>query len=90
MRAEALRRRDLAIDRQLLFDIDSDDEATLDLALLDKHSAALEYRVQSTGACVTVTNAKSLLFYFCNKLPSDRWVWLGRWGMKTCGPVCFQ
>ena len=32
-----------------------------------------EYRIASTGARVTLANAKSLLFYFCAQLPSDRW-----------------
>ena len=73
MRAEALRRRDLCSDP--LLDLDSDDdEAELELAMLGK-GPKLEYRVHSTGACVNFCNAKSLLFYFCNKLPSDRWVW---------------
>jgi hypothetical protein len=31
-----------------------------------------EYRVAATGARATLDSAKSLLFHFCNKLPSDR------------------
>jgi hypothetical protein len=31
-----------------------------------------EYQVASTGAKVTLASAKSLLFYYCVKLPSDR------------------
>ena len=31
-----------------------------------------EYVVPSTGAKVTLADAKSLLFRFCNRLPSDR------------------
>ena len=73
MRAEALRRRDLDSEQQT-FDYESGDDETGQAAALaagaDPHP--LEYRVPSTGACVTLSNAKSLLFYFCNKLPSDR------------------
>lgn len=73
MRAEALRRRELTSDPLQLLDFDSDDEeAELELAMLGK-GPKLEYRVPTTGACVNLCNAKSLLFYFCNKLPSDRW-----------------
>ena len=31
-----------------------------------------EYRVQSTGARVTLASAKPLLYMFCAKLPADR------------------
>lgn len=31
-----------------------------------------EYRVESTGARVTLASAKALLYMFCAKLPADR------------------
>jgi hypothetical protein len=37
-----------------------------------------EYVVSATGAKVTITNAKSLLLYYCSSLPSDRYT--------ACGP----
>lgn len=71
MRAEALRRRDLTLPH-LGLDFDSDDEADALNELSQAGQSGMEYHVPSTGACVTLSNAKSLLFYFCNKLPSDR------------------
>jgi len=46
-------------------------------AALEAEAAGLpreqrEYRVAATGARATLDSAKSLLFHFCNKLPSDR------------------
>ena len=74
MRAEALRRREL--DHQNSpYDRDSEDEAEEQSHLCMEsrgEEQPLEYRVASTGACVSLSNAKSLLFYFCSKLPSDR------------------
>lgn len=36
--------------------------------VLEEH----EYRVESTGARVTLASAKALLYMFCAKLPADR------------------
>ena len=72
MRAEAIRRRDLAGPYQGA-DYDSGEDEAHAALTAGSQGPRLEYRVASTGACVTLSNAKSLLFYFCNKLPSDRW-----------------
>ena len=42
-----------------------------DVLGLPRHDA--EYRVDSTGARVSISSAKSLLFQYCSKLPSDWW-----------------
>ena len=42
-----------------------------DVLGLLRHDA--EYRVDSTGARVSISSAKSLLFQYCSKLPSDWW-----------------
>ena len=71
MRAEAIRRRDLAGPSMGWDEVDEEEEPPeADAA----GGGKLEYRVAATGACVTLSNAKSLLFYFCSKLPSDRHV----------------
>lgn len=39
-----------------------------------------EYRVEATGAKISLASAKAALFYFCSLLPADRWppVLMGR------------
>ena len=39
--------------------------------MLDLPKSDAEYRVESTGARVSISGAKSLLFQYCSKLPSD-------------------
>ncbi|KAK9805378.1 hypothetical protein WJX73_008442 [Symbiochloris irregularis] len=75
MRAEALRRR-LEESRRVHYEDseDSNDEGTPSQpGLLGSRVRRLEYCVHSTGARVSLSNAKSLLFDFCHKLPSDRY-----------------
>lgn len=69
MRAEALKRGV----RQLNSDSDSDldnAEAT-DLEAAGLRPELAEYRVEVTGARVALSGAKSLLYHYCSKLPTD-------------------
>ena len=69
MRAEAIRRR---LDSVLEDSEGSEaDEAEGDLAGGEGEAEAV-YTVPSTGAQVTASSAKSLLFHYCSKLPSDK------------------
>jgi hypothetical protein len=69
MRAEAIRRRLRAESS----DSDSEGEPRVD----EDGGAASQpenvYVVPSTGARVTIYNAKGLLFHYCTKLPCDKY-----------------
>ena len=71
MREEAIRRR-------LNVDSDSDSEGEgMGWEGDDGSADCLSenvYTVPSTGARVTIYNAKSLLFHYCTKLPSDQYL----------------
>ena len=43
------------------------------------HPTIREYRVEKTGAKAIITNSKSLINQFCQKLPKDRY-----WTPKSC------
>ena len=70
MRAEASRRRLKGED-----DDDSElDEEEAEVEGADAGSATpqtMEYRIEATGARVSLAGAKSLLFHYCSRLPTD-------------------
>ena len=67
MRAEAIKRR---LDPELGEpDPDDGEEQDMDGVIADDEN--YRYTVPSTGASVTLVNAKSLLYQYCSKLPSD-------------------
>lgn len=71
MRAEAIRRRMENND----IDSDSGDDEAFEEGFLGGRQDGEDadcYRVPSTNACVTLSNAKSLLYHYCTKLPSDK------------------
>ena len=73
MRAEAIRRQlDAGDDAS---DADSDDDEADNLAdslALGAVATDWEYRVPASGARVTLTSAKPLLYHYCSKLPTDK------------------
>lgn len=98
MRAEALRRRLEESRRVHYADSEDSDHPSAQPLVHGARGSKLQYCVRSTGARVSLSNAKSLLFDFCNKLPSDRCVggmpppWAGRQDEKVfvciCVPAC--
>lgn len=64
MRAEAIRRRLRS------GETDSDDEEDVDESV-DEAVVKMEYEVPATGARVSLESAKSLLFLYCSRLPTD-------------------
>ena len=59
--------------RRVTFDLagdssDSEDESAYPLV----HDESYSYVVESTGASVSLVNAKSLLYQYCSRLPSDQ------------------
>lgn len=71
MRAEAIRRRLTESD-----DDDSDSDIQEEEGEQGAANGAEDcYRVPATGARVTLSNAKGLLFHYCSKLPSDKQVY---------------
>lgn len=78
MRDEAIRRRLEAADDDS--DSEDDDEEDGDTEMVEGGESSKDhYLVPATGARVTRSNAKSLLFHYCNKLPSDKWVFHTPW-----------
>ena len=71
MREEAIRRRLEAADSDSESEEEEDEDGD---AEVDEKGQSTEdyYLVPATGARVTRSNAKSLLFHYCNKLPSDK------------------
>ena len=71
MRKEAIRRRLEAAEQDSESEDEDDDGGDTEMG---EGVQALEdcYVVPATGARVTRSNAKSLLFHYCNKLPSDK------------------
>ena len=75
MRDEAIRRRLEAADDDSESEDEDDEDG--DTRMGDEEGSSQDhYLVPATGARVTRSNAKSLLFHYCNKLPSDKWVFL--------------
>ena len=72
MRAEAIRRR--LVESSDDSDSDLDSAPEVDNAGEPVQGAKSDdcYVVPATGARVTMSNAKSLLFHYCSKLPSDK------------------
>ena len=68
MRDEAIRRRLEIADQDSELEEDEDSDAEM-----DEGGPETCYIVPITGARVTRSNAKSLLFHYCNKLPSDKY-----------------
>ena len=72
MRAEAIRRR--LEDAEAESSDSEEDEAGADEAAAEADSPEDCYVVPATGARVTMSSAKGLLFHYCTKLPSDKYV----------------
>ena len=72
MRAEAIRRQLNAGDDAS--NPNSDDEADnlADSLAPDAVATDWEYWVPASGARVTLTSAKPLLYHYCSKLPTDK------------------
>ena len=72
MRQEAIRRRLEAADEDSETEDEEEDEDGDAVMGEGGQSTEDYYSVAATGARVTRSNAKSLLFHYCNKLPSDK------------------